>query len=217
MVFRRRRNTRRPNRRRFRRFRRRTSRLLRSPYGTAKTYRFKRRTRLDPILTPADPGDPSLPVLATYRFALADLPDATDFTFLFNYFRIRFVKISFIPRSNVTLSASTQPLTRYDTKIYTAIDTDNPQTPSSIDEILQYQNVKWSPNNVVHTRFFRPKYQHDSVITNAVQWMRNEGVGPTLFWDGLVVGVDGETTRDTFNAMLYEVVATYYIECKNPM
>lgn len=217
MVFRRRRNTRRPNRRRFRRFRRRTARLLRSPYGMAKTYRFRRRTRLSPILTPASPGDPKLPIFKRYRFSLIDLPSYTDFTLLFNYFRIRYIKISFIPRSNVTVSATSQPLTRYDTKIYTAIDTDQPNVPSSIDSILQHQNVKWSPNNVVHSRFFRPKYQHDDIITNAVQWMRNDSTGPSAFWHGLIVGIDGEQTRTNLDSMLYEVFATYYVECKNPM
>lgn len=179
-----------------------------------KIYNFKRKVIL-PDMTAGDPA--TNPVFARYRFALADVPGSTDFTNMFDKFRIKYVKISFIPKSNVTVPSGTLGTRSiYDTLIYTAVDTDFVTVPSSIADILQRQNVKWSPNNVVHKRFFRPRYPVTSVIVDAKQWMRTDSTGPNNLWSGLQVAVEGESSRSDPGAVLYQVVATYYIQCKNP-
>lgn len=94
-----------------------------------------------------------------YSFKLNDLPNASEFTALFDQYRIKALKWHLIPKQGmgvmqaVPTAGGLQPIMP---KIYTVVDYDDAAPPTSIDEMLQYQNVKITRANQWHSRYFKP-------------------------------------------------------------
>lgn len=87
-------------------------------------------------------------------FRLGDLPNSSEFTNLFDMYRIDKVKIRFMPRANSAEVGSNQG----QVKLFTAIDYDDITTPASIQELLQYENCKVSNTTNITTRVLKPKF-----------------------------------------------------------
>lgn len=80
-------------------------------------------------------------------FQLGLVPNYTEFTTLFDEFRILQAKIEFDPLT----SASTAP------PLYTAIDYDDGTVPSSVNELRQYESLMTVPSNRYFRRVLNPK------------------------------------------------------------
>lgn len=87
-------------------------------------------------------------------FRLVDVPSATDFTNLFDMYRIDKVQIRFMPRANSAEAGTNQGLI----KLFTAIDYDDITAPTSLAEILQYQTCKVTSSNRITTLTLKPKF-----------------------------------------------------------
>lgn len=87
------------------------------------------------------------------KFSLWNVVQQSDFTGLYNEFKIRAVKVSFIPLANV----SNMEQSAYSNLIYSAIDVNGGIDSLSRDAIRQYQTVKWTPYNRIHSRYFYPR------------------------------------------------------------
>jgi len=99
---------------------------------------------------------------ATYgqiHFKLSDVPGYGEFSNMYDFFKISAVQVSFIPVSNVSLGNSV-PLgqqTGFTNRIFTCFDYNDKTAPTSTNQVREYANCKWSPNNVIHKRFIYPK------------------------------------------------------------
>lgn len=143
-YLRRRRSTRRPIRRRPRMMRRRypiRKRLSRRP----KVHLFKRsfHTTITILKSSNTAG-------CNY-FTLDQLPNYTEFTSLYDQYKVNGLKYEFIPRFNsIDQTAGTGG------EFYTAIDRTDNNSPSTLNELLEYQSMRKSPLTRKHTRYFKP-------------------------------------------------------------
>ena len=146
-------------RRRYRNYNRR--RYTRSRYTRYKKSPYNRVFMAKRLAQPRDINENSLvtEVLNNgdpieLQFDLAGAQEYTDFTNLYNEYKIRAVKVSFIPLANV----SNMEQSAFSPLLYSAIDT-NGNTSGSLtsDQIRQYQTVKWTPYNRIHSRYFYPR------------------------------------------------------------
>ena len=94
-------------------------------------------------------------------FKISDITGwATDFQTAYDQYRIKAVKVSFVPVSNITnftTHLDGDSRTTFYNRIFTAFDPNDANAPSNSDQLREYKNAKWSPNNVVHKRFIYPK------------------------------------------------------------
>jgi len=90
------------------------------------------------------------PVFGSVLFALSNLPNYTEFTALFDEYRILQARVHFIPL-NVGTGGSFQP-------IYTVIDYDDSIAPASIDDLNQYSTLMVAQYGREFERVLTPKF-----------------------------------------------------------
>lgn len=88
---------------------------------------------------------------AAINFRLGQVPSASEFTTLYDQYKIKAVKCTLIPRHTETvLGTSTQA------NMWSVLDYDDSAIPPSLDTLLQYQNSKRTRMNQTHSRYLRP-------------------------------------------------------------
>lgn len=221
-----------------RRFIRRKVRLSKLLYGQNKIYSFKRTFAIKPyfvydtsIVQKTDNFISNLPDGATtsrkghFHFKLSDLSNYTDFTELFEKYRISGVKLKFIPvtgfDSDVSSSKAVCPFA-YAIKRSAITVTGEQET---FDELMEHQDVKITMGNRPFSVYIKNPmmYAPASNITNVLEvnnWIstRNPGTvssnADVPHW-GLSYAFAFEGTSN--NNTSYGVYATFYVQCKNPM
>ncbi len=152
-----------------------------------------------------------------FQFALSDLPGYTDFTGLFDQYRILEIMLEFIPVT-VPFGASTSS-TAYPS-IHSIIDLDDANLPASVDELRQYGSHQVVPNQKYFRRVFTPRWPiaaysgaFTSYAQNDVrQWL--DVASPGVIHYGVKTAVSPVTTASG-SFVLYNVEATYVFQCKN--
>lgn len=147
----------------------RRKRLARRVPRSAKVHNFKRTV----YLSGAVAGSTLLDVFGRSGFSLANVTNYTEFTALFDMYRINGVKVRFMPRANSSEAGTNQGLVKF----FTVVDYDDVSVPTSISQLLQYENVKITNTARDHTRYFKPKIAAQ-VFQNAV----GTGYAPRSGW-----------------------------------
>ena len=90
-----------------------------------------------------------------FVFTLDSLPSYTDFTNLFDMYRITLIEVSFQPEYTELTDAA---LVSNAVNVYfnTAIDLADSSSPANVDEVLQYQQLQSTPITKQHVRKWRP-------------------------------------------------------------
>lgn len=153
-------------------------------------------------------------------FRLDDVPNYTEFTNLFDSFRIKRIKVMFIPTSNVSLSPDTAPndvfkSTEYANRLFTVLDFNDDTVPTTIDELRQYDTCRMSPNNVIHKRYFQPKY--NATVTAGSyqakgQWLQCDTSADVVHY-GIKYGITHQSL--TQSNEVYKIEAVFYMQFKN--
>lgn len=109
-------------------------------------------------------GDVSRTAKGAMTFTLDDIPGLSDFTSLFDYYRITGVKLRF----TTLLDANSQAAgNSYFPKMYSCIDLDDNSAPLSSDDLRQRTNcrIRWLAPNRSYDIFLRPKYLKNVYIS----------------------------------------------------
>lgn len=92
-------------------------------------------------------------------FTLNSLPDFTDFTALYDQYQIKAVKYTLLPRiSNAGPSGAVGNPSILG-NIWSVLDYDDSNVPTSLNQLLQYQNLKRTQYHKIHSRFIKPTVQ----------------------------------------------------------
>lgn len=95
------------------------------------------------------------PTLGAYAFTLNQLPSPTDFTNLFQNYKLDKIKITFKPEytelTDAALVSNAQNV-----NFNSVIDQNNPNPPISVQEVTQFQSNKATGITKQHTRSFKP-------------------------------------------------------------
>jgi len=163
---------RRRRRRRFsgrrRRIRRRTARRRYRRRGyTNKTYYYKRQQRQAIQRTVAA----ATATFASIAFSLDQMPNYTEFTQLYDQYKIRKVKVEWVNQRSVNTDSYTFSIvdpttgivtggtsTRIFPEIWTVIDRDDTAPPTTLGEMLEYQSLRVTKGATRHKRILRPKF-----------------------------------------------------------
>lgn len=92
-------------------------------------------------------------------FDLVTVPGYSEFTAMYDFFKINAVVVRYIPASNVTFTTSTAAAeqTAHYSRFISVLDYNDRTVPTSVDNLRQYANCKVTPNNVTHRRYLHPK------------------------------------------------------------
>lgn len=207
MVFRRRRFA----RRRFNRRRRttRTRRLRRTARGHTRVVSFKRTQTLGTVATNA-----SGYFFASYQFKLADLPNYSDITNLFEVYRLRKVVVRATP-----LNPNTTQTTLNIANCGSIVDYDDAVAVSSISTMDQYHSFRMHSPMKGWTRTFYPKHAvqlyNEVASVGGTAYAQRSGWINTAWYNvphyGLKVGIEGASVSTN----IWSLAVTYYVDARD--
>lgn len=144
------------------------------------------------------------------NFKLSDIPNATEFTQLFDQYMIKMVKIMLIPRFTEVSNTSSQGNT------WSVLDYDDSIVPTSVDTLVQYENVKRTRMSQTHVRYFKPAVAQEIFATGiASTYSAKKNVWLDCTNDqvehyGIKLWFDTRATN-----VVYDVQIKYYLAFKN--
>lgn len=149
------------------------------------------------------------PVYGAYSFKLSDLPNYTQYTALYDEYRMVAVRVDFIPTQSTGV-----PGTASVPALYTWIDTDDATTPSSLTSGQCFQTYKaHGLLNTMRTRKLIPEVAAALYTTSFAgygqmknQWIDCNSPGVTHY--ALKYAVINGTSNDEY----FDVHASYYLE-----
>lgn len=151
-----------------------------------------------------------------YTFKLSDLPNYTEFTALYDQYRIRYIKLMFFFQQDPFVNMTTGSFLG---RMYTALDFDDATSPTEADiQQMRYVKVK-RPVGIVK-RFLKPRCLntiYNDGITNAYTlankktWIDCSNPNVTHYGVKLFINKPSGTNHVTCT-----VQAKFYIEFKNP-
>lgn len=180
--------------------------LIRRKTARQNTHNFKRTAYVPAFVSTSAVSDVSFKLEST----LADVPNFSEFTGLFDRYKIGGVLFKLIPRFNVAPVGPTTP-----SQIMTCLDYDG-NGPTTIAAINQYQNLKVSRGTAIHKRFYKP-----AVLLAAYQSLTGTGYVPK--WNQYLDTANAAVPHYGLYGMIpacvadvtYDLEVTYYIQCKN--
>lgn len=148
----------------------------------------------------------------TYKFAfrLSNVTGYSDFTSLYDQYKIRAVKVSFIPIMNITTANESG----YASLIYSTYDFNGEGSVPTRDQIREYQYCKWSPYGKIHKRYFFPRQLELGSATKVgpQNWLANNS--QNTLYHGLLVNVANVPSIPA-DEPIYKIEVKYYLSFKN--
>lgn len=210
MPYRRYASRRRSMRRRGMRSRRlRLSRPSRGIVSRMKVNHFKRMFELEDIVST------TTGLGFAYPITFSQLPDVTDFTNLYDGYRINKIVLKFMPTINQNFIGNTG----YElTQFHSVIDPNEASVPSTADELYQYRTHRMTRSSQTHTRVYTPAILLESQNSSNQaepagikwkQWLSTNYIDINHY--GAKIWAD-----PTANAgdVVWKVYATMYFSCR---
>lgn len=131
-------------------------RLSRRIPNNSRTYTFTRSYFAGQIVSAA-----ALPVFGSLFFTLGNLPNSSEFTSLFDEYRVGKLTFNFVPiklQGNIDAAYSCPEL-------FTIVDKDDSTVPSSINEFLQSPSMRIVSSSRRFRRYFYPKFASSMYVS----------------------------------------------------
>jgi len=205
-----RRNVRRRLRRPLRRLRRRM-RIRRPLRKSLNTYHFKRTIAGTPLTcnTTAQFG--------SYSFQFSQLTNATEFSNLFDMYRINKIVIKFVPNHN----SSEVGATKFIPNFHSVLDFNDGFAPTALTQLYEYQSWRMTRGYASHTRAFIPAVLYatqDGTLPGSgspasmklKQWVSTSETD--VYFYGLKWGIEAANAAADVS---WTPFITYYYSCKS--
>jgi len=150
-----------------------------------------------------------------------EVPAYTEFTAMFDQYRIPWIKIDFIPCFSANLAGLFGTQVNQNMPFYTAIDYDDGSPPASVAAIQQYSNCTRHELGKKFTVFIRPRNLsmiYESAIATSYAlapygtWL--DCASAAVPYYGLHYAIS-EVAQSAGTVNLFTPVITWCIECKN--
>lgn len=151
----------------------------------------------------------------TLNFSLSQVPNPSDFTNLFDFYRINAIKLHFIPQANMNSTGSLDPLSI--PVIHYMVDQDDSIGFANETQALEKEGIKTRRLDKPFTYYLKPRVSteiYNNGITTAyalnrrAQWIDCNSSGVAHF------GLKGWITTASASTMRLKVYATYYMQFK---
>jgi len=162
--------------------------------------------------------------LGAWDFKLSDAPNYSEITAMFDEYRIKMVRMKFYPRylPNEMLNSGTGTSASVTPRLFIAIDENDASTPSNINEIREYPNMKVYQTQQPIQFYLKPKIStavYGSGVFSSYGQPKNiwlSSASPNVAHYGAKWAIDAQNTAVTGQLQIFDVEATYWIECRNP-
>lgn len=179
--------------------------------SSLRVHHFKRTFSLTPIQGAITDQ------LGAQTFRFDQLPNYTEFTELFDCYRINKIVVKFVPTANSSNvgEATTNPLTQF----HTVLDFNDGNIPASLNSLYEYGNWKMTRGSSIHTRVFTPSILMPIQQVTAgtqfgapkyKQWISTQE--PDTYLYGLKYCAAAQVTAQDINWTPY---VTLYFSCKS--
>lgn len=218
----------RPRRRRFARRKRpayKGLRMLVPKYRVNRTlvHAFKRNVIMSPIVTTTTGT-----YVGGYSFALANLPNFSDFSGLYDYYRLNMVIMRIIYRgSNLSSMESANNAALGLPYMYYVIDRDDATTPATVDEVREYAAAKMhiftGEKRACYIKL-RPSLlteTYKSALSTSYQvkrasWLDLADSGNTPHYGIKLAIIVPVNSTQAYASQDFDVEVKYYFQMKNP-
>lgn len=148
-----------------------------------------------------------------FNFSLNDVPSATDFTNLYDQYKICAVQMKFYPSQTMTSNLNPLERANANARFLSAIDLNDSTAPLTANEVRAYENCQVSSILDVHERFIKnPLYLNNSG-QNTNDWVST--TNDSLNWNGLKIFIEPCNATGANQTLVYHVEAIYYLCFKN--
>jgi len=213
-----------PVRRRPRRMMRKR-RIVRRKRAAQQVHSFKRTCKLDNVSASITAGGVASGISLAYQFTLDSLPNHTEFTNLYDLYKINGIKLSFVPTASEYINSTTSSVVAQNgfQRFNSVIDYDDTSVPVNENELLQYATLKTTPGTRTHSRYFKPRILQtvEEIVgatlgssSSAPKWIST--LSPSVEHMGVKIFVPPPVSGSGIGAAItYTVYATYYLQCRN--
>lgn len=177
----------------------------------SRIYNFKRKLFLQDYIVVSTSS-----FSGALQFTLSDLPGYTDFTNLYDMYKINKVVWKLIPKyTEAALNGGTANNSNCQ-QIHSVIDYDDNVAPTGgISQLTQYQSHRMTRGNQIHSRTIIPKVQTSaqalSALPKANQWIDCDQT--TVYHRGIKFIVPAAAQPGT--TLYYDAEITMYLSMKN--
>ena len=153
-------------------------------------------------------------------FELSDLPQYTNYTALYEEYRIDKIVYSFKALNNVAPTGLATAATTFHSlgMVHSIVDLNDAVAPVSIQTMMNDSSYKGNRSNVNHTRTFVPKWLNNVGGAAAAQsktgWLNTDFPGVSHY--SLKWAFEGGTASAPGLSYIIEPIVTYYVSFRNP-
>lgn len=188
-------------------------------FSGSKVYSYVRKTYTENVLTTGAAQG------GAFSFSLNDLPNVTEFTTLYDRYKIKKIVLKLIPKVSQTVTQSPGSMSIVANSrghLFSAIDYDDVAVPPAVDTLLQYPNCKRTPTDRIHTRIIYPCIR--SVLYNVADSSSlgfSTAFSPQRRWIDCTMpkvqhyGLKWWLTQTNGIEVSYDIETTVYIQFKN--
>lgn len=185
---------------------------------------FKRTAYIGTVTASISAAGTPSPVASAFAFSLSQVPNVSEFSSLFDQYKLTGVRMRITPALTQGISSplfGTSAALGY-SKVHTAIDYDDNTAPTSEDELLEYGSLKSTTAFKDHTRYIKPK-----LLQQVYRSALSTSYAPksSVYLDmatsdvphfGLKLWVSAPNTpAGTAGSISYKIYQTMYFTCKN--
>lgn len=155
-----------------------------------------------------------------YSFNMVNIPSVTDFTTLYDQYKIKGIKFTLIPKYN-SVDIGPNPTSGniiQQTQVATVLDYDDINNPGTLDVLLQYQSLKITRGGKTHSRYFKPS-QLTNVYRGALvpdgHSVSKAKWNDMAYLDIVHYGVKWAIQENASVPLNFDVKIDYYLAMKN--
>lgn len=146
-------------------------------------------------------------------FTLDQVPGYTEFTNLYDFYKLNAVKLTFYPQMTQNISLGSVNNANASARFFSVIDLNDATAPTSSNDLREYSTCRMTPILRRHSRFLKPRIQDaDKVYTPGRPWLYTSS--PSIKHFGLKIFVEPMGSTSTTD-MEYKCEAKFYLSFKS--
>ena len=147
--------------------------------------------------------------LIGWNFSMNDMPGYTELTTLFDFYKLNGVLVRVMPYKQTNSNSVGSTNNSFNPPIFYAIDRSDSSSPTSVDELLEYNDHKIASVWKGFTCYVKAPKFADATAAMRGGWVATSNA--TQNWNGLKVAIPAAGSATAFY-----VTWTFYVSCKDP-
>lgn len=151
-------------------------------------------------------------VLGAYNFTLSSVPGYTEFTNLYDQYKINAISVCFYPKQNAVTSLVTLDNIKANARFLSAIDYNDDTAPVNFDAIREYESCQVTACTEKHEVYIKEPLFLNNSGQNVNGWVST--ANPTTRFYGLKYGCE-PTLSSGVPTQTFQVECVFYLAFKN--